>query len=106
MSRKNANRRPTIHDVAARASVSAATASKVVRGVAGGHDLARRAQLRVDLVVPVQRDLAAQEVILDGSAIKRLEPLPNSLMPAGLLGAMSDQEIADLVAYLASRKEG
>ncbi len=54
----------------------------------------------------VMRDLAAQEVILDGSAIKRLEPLPNSLMPAGLLGAMSDQEIADLVAYLASRKEG
>ncbi|MGV0875624.1 LacI family DNA-binding transcriptional regulator [Martelella sp. FLE1502] len=35
MSRKNENRRPTIHDVAARASVSAATASKVVRGVAG-----------------------------------------------------------------------
>nr|WP_272214610.1 LacI family DNA-binding transcriptional regulator [Marinicella sp. W31]MDC2880236.1 LacI family DNA-binding transcriptional regulator [Marinicella sp. W31] len=35
MSKKTANRRPTIHDVARRASVSAATASKVVRGMAG-----------------------------------------------------------------------
>ncbi len=50
----------------------------------------------------VIRDLAGQDRALDPRDVKQLELLPNSLMPVGLLGPMSDQEVADLVAYLAS----
>jgi putative heme-binding domain-containing protein len=41
----------------------------------------------------------AEETLLRGNLAK-LEALPNSLMPAGLEGAMSRQDLADLLAFL------
>ena len=42
----------------------------------------------------------AQETALLRSDLKKLEALPNSLMPAGLEQAASKQDLADLLAYL------
>ena len=50
----------------------------------------------------VMRDLTAQDHEVAAGLVKKLERLPQSLMPAGLVGAMSDQEIADLIAFLKS----
>jgi putative heme-binding domain-containing protein len=46
------------------------------------------------------RDIANQRSVLDRSGITTLQALPASLMPEGLLGGLSDAELADLFAYL------
>jgi putative heme-binding domain-containing protein len=45
-----------------------------------------------------------QSLTLRAAELKSLRPLPSSLMPEGLLQAMTAAEIADLLAYLASLK--
>jgi putative heme-binding domain-containing protein len=45
-----------------------------------------------------------QSITLRAADLKSLKPLPTSLMPEGLLQAMTAAEIADLLAYLASMK--
>lgn len=46
------------------------------------------------------RDLAGQESLLDRAGMESLEASPVSLMPPGLLGGMSDEELRDMFAYL------
>lgn len=46
------------------------------------------------------RDLAGQESVIDRDAMESLEASPISLMPPGLLGGLSDEELRDLFAYL------
>lgn len=48
------------------------------------------------------RDVAGSESVVPGTAIALLEPMPLSLMPAGLAAAFTPLELADLVAWLAS----
>lgn len=45
-----------------------------------------------------------QSITLRSADMKSLKPLPTSLMPEGLLQAMTASEIADLLAYLGSLK--
>ncbi|MCB1100597.1 MAG: PQQ-dependent sugar dehydrogenase [Verrucomicrobiae bacterium] len=50
----------------------------------------------------VLRDLAAQPITLSSTDVKSLEPMPVSLMPSGLAAAFTEQELADLIAWIAS----
>ena len=36
--------------------------------------------------------------------VVEVQPLPTSIMPAGLIDRMTDQELRDLLAYLCSRR--
>jgi len=47
-------------------------------------------------------DASAQEHTLPGAQITSMQPLPTSLMPAGLDHALTEEELLDLVAYLRS----
>jgi putative heme-binding domain-containing protein len=46
------------------------------------------------------------EQTLAAAEVAQLKPEPLSAMPEGLVDALSPQELADLVAWLASRKGG
>ena len=49
-------------------------------------------------------DASAQEHTLPRAQITSMQPLPTSLMPAGLDHALGEAELLDLVAYLRSCK--
>jgi putative heme-binding domain-containing protein len=55
-----------------------------------------------DQNVVVLRALDGQNVTLERSAIAKMEGSGASLMPEGLLDAMSEQDVRDLFAYLRS----
>jgi len=46
------------------------------------------------------RDVANQTTVLNRAEMERLEALPISLMPEGLLAELSDEQIRDLFAYM------
>ena len=58
-------------------------------------DTAERVVLKVD---------ATQEIRLTPSAIKSRRPIPISMMPEGLIDAMTPQQIVDLVSFLTTLK--
>ncbi|MEO6786941.1 MAG: c-type cytochrome, partial [Chthoniobacteraceae bacterium] len=49
------------------------------------------------------RDLNSQKLVLSRADLKSLTASPVSLMPEGLLDAMSDQQVRDLFAYLVKK---
>ncbi len=52
--------------------------------------------------VVVLRSAEGQDVRLERAGIEEMRALPQSLMPEGLLDALSDQQVRDLFAYLRS----
>ena len=52
----------------------------------------------------VLRDATGAELRLAPGQLQTVERLPQSLMPEGLLGALSDEEVRDLMAYLQGLK--
>jgi putative heme-binding domain-containing protein len=48
----------------------------------------------------VLKDMAGQRHAARATDIEKLEAYPQSLMPEGLLGGLSDAELRDLFAYL------
>ena len=44
--------------------------------------------------------MVGQDTVIDKSTIQSRETVPISMMPEGLLGTLSDNEVIDLVAYL------
>ncbi|MEM1294402.1 MAG: dehydrogenase, partial [Verrucomicrobiota bacterium] len=46
------------------------------------------------------RDAANQTTVVSRAEIANLQAIPMSLMPEGLLGGLSDTQLADLFAYL------
>ena len=50
------------------------------------------------------RNMAGQVTKLDASDIEHEEHLPSSMMPPGLANALSLEEFASMVEYLASKK--
>lgn len=53
----------------------------------------------------VLKVVGQDQVTINKSDIQSREDTPSSMMPAGLINTMSDQEVLDLVAYLRSQKE-
>jgi putative heme-binding domain-containing protein len=53
-----------------------------------------------DNQVTVLRGLGGENITLRASEIKDLQPMGRSLMPAGLLDGLTDQELRDFFAYL------
>jgi len=48
---------------------------------------------------------ADQQAVVDKSQVKNRQTLPTSMMPEGLFAAMSDADVRDLAAYLASPRQ-
>ena len=55
-----------------------------------------------DTEIVVLRGVDAQNVSIPRADIDEMARAPKSLMPEGILSALSDQEIRDLIAYLQS----
>jgi len=54
----------------------------------------------------LKRNLVGQDKLtINKSDIQSREDTPNSMMPAGLINTMADQNILDLVSFLTSQKE-
>jgi putative heme-binding domain-containing protein len=51
-------------------------------------------------------DAAAQKIVVKKADVKSRKVSALSVMPEGLEGAMSQQELADLIAFLEGLKEG
>jgi putative membrane-bound dehydrogenase-like protein len=62
-------------------------------------------QIRKETPQAVTVRTANEEVLILVEDIESRKPTPNSVMPEGLLDALSDEDIRDLIAYLASPKQ-
>ena len=49
-------------------------------------------------------DAANQRTLIERKNINKLEPIPVSLMPEGLIAGLSDSEVRDLIAYLQGKE--
>ena len=53
-----------------------------------------------DNQVTVLRGLGGENITLRAAEIREIQPMGRSLMPAGLLDGLGDQELRDFFAYL------
>jgi len=57
-------------------------------------------QIDRDKRVTALRGLDGQDLTIPADEIEKVEPMGRSLMPAGLLDGLDEQELRDLFAYL------